>query len=147
MSYYRLTKTHEGSASLQVGESGVVYGPTKVGTGRPKQEDVVPLSQLVEVLNQKFGTDFTEEDQLFFDQIVGDLKHDEQLGDQARNNTIDQFKLAFDPKGMAAVLSRMERNENIANQFMSNEQLRAVALELMVQQVYEHFKDGGPEAA
>lgn len=147
LSYYRLTKTHEGSASLQVGESGVVYGPTKVGTGRPKQEDVVPLSQLVEVLNQKFGTDFTEEDQLFFDQIVGDLKHDEQLGDQARNNTIDQFKLAFDPKGMAAVLSRMERNENIANQFMSNEQLRAVALELMMQQVYEHFKDGGPEAA
>lgn len=132
---------------MQVGESGVVYGPTKVGTGRPKQEDVVPLSQLVEVLNQKFGTDFTEEDQLFFDQIVGDLKYDEQLGDQARNNTIDQFKLAFDPKGMAAVLSRMERNENIANQFMSNEQLRAVALEQMMQQVYEHFKDGGPEAA
>lgn len=105
------------------------------------------LSQLVDVLNEKFGTDFTEEDRLFFNQIVGDLKHDEQLGDQARNNTIDQFKLAFDPKGMAAVLSRMERNENIANQFMTNEQLRAVALELMMQQVYEHFKDESPEAA
>lgn len=147
LSYYRLTRTHEGSASLQPGEQGVVSGPTTVGTGRPKQEDMVALSQLVDVLNEKFGTDFTEEDQLFFNQIVGDLKHDEQLGDQARNNTIDQFKLAFDPKGMAAVLSRMERNENIANQFMSNEQLRAVALELMMQQVYEHFKDGGPEAA
>lgn len=30
---------------------------------------------------------------------------------------------------------------------MSNEQLRAVALELMMQQVYEHFKGSGPEAA
>ena len=147
LAYYRLTKTHEGSTSLEPGESGAVAGPTAVGTGRPKQEDMVALSQLVDVLNERFGTDFTEEDQLFFEQIVGDLKHDEQLGDQARNNTIDQFKLAFDPKGMAAVLSRMERNENIANQFMSNEQLRAVALELMMQQVYEHFKSEEPDAA
>ncbi len=71
------------------------------------------------------------------DKLVSDVPTKyRQLGDQARNNTIDQFKLAFDPKGMDAVLPRMERNENIANQFMSNEQLRAVALELMMQQVY-----------
>lgn len=69
------------------------------------------------------------------------------VGSQARNNTIEQFKLAFDPQGMEAVLSRMERNETIANQFMSNEQLRAVALELMMQQVYEHFTNQSPEAA
>lgn len=145
-SYYRRAKTHEGPATLQVAETGVVYDPKKVGTGRPKQEDEVPLSELVDVLNEKSGTDFTAEDQLLFNQILGDLKHDDQPGDQARNNTIDPFKLAFDPKGMAAVLSRMERNEDIANQFMSNEQLRAVALELMMQQDYEHFKGGGPEA-
>ena len=144
LSYYRLTKTHEGSASLQVGESGFVYGPTKAGTGRAKQEDVVQLSELVQVLNEKFGTNFSAEDQLFFDQIIGDLKHDGQLGDQARNNSMDQFRLAFDPKGMTAMLSRMDRNENIANQFMSNEQLRAVALEIMMQQVYEYFKRSGP---
>ena len=66
-----------------------------------------------------------------------DLKTDENLGDQARTNSIDQFKLAFDPKGMAAVLARMERNEKISNQFMSNEELRALALDLMMKQVYD----------
>ena len=45
------------------------------------------------------------------------------------------------------MLSRMERNENISNQFMSNEQLRALALELMMQQVYEHFQEGDAPAA
>jgi hypothetical protein len=60
---------------------------------------------------------------------------------------MDQFKLAFDPKGMQAVLSRMERNETISNQFMSNEQLRALALELMMQQVYQHFQEGDAPAA
>ena len=146
LSYYRLTKTHEGSASLSPGDPPTVSGPTQVGTGRPKEEDMAQLSEIVETLNDRFGTDFTPEDQLFFDQVVGDLKKDDELGDQARSNTVDQFKLAFDPKGMQAVLSRMDRNENISNQFMSNEQLRALALELMMQQVYEHFQDAPPAA-
>jgi type I restriction enzyme, R subunit len=54
---------------------------------------------------------------------------------------IAKLQLAFDPKGLAAVLARMERNETISNQFMSNEQLRTVALELMMQQVYQHFQE------
>jgi type I restriction enzyme, R subunit len=141
LSYYRLTKTHEGSASLAAGETATVTGPTDVGTGRPMQEDKAHLSQIVDVLNERFATDFTKEDQLFFDQIVGDLKKDDALGDQARNNSLPQFKLAFDPKGLAAVLARMERNETISNQFMSNEELRTVALELMMQQVYQHFQE------
>ena len=36
LSYYRLTKTHEGSASLAAGETATVTGPTDVGTGRPE---------------------------------------------------------------------------------------------------------------
>jgi type I restriction enzyme R subunit len=147
LSYYRLTKTHEGSASLAAGEGTTVSGPTQVGTGHPNQEDKAPLSAIVEILNDKFGTDFPAEDQLFFEQIVGDLKKDEELGDQARSNTMDQFKPAFDPKGMQSVLSRMERNETISSQFMSNEQLRALALELMRQQVYQHFQKGDAPAA
>ncbi len=140
LSFYRLTKTHEGSASLSSGEAVPVPGPTNVGTGRPRQEDKARLSQIVDVLNERFGTDFTKEDQLFFEQIIGDLQQDDELGDQARNNSLPQFKLAFDPKGLAAVLARLEPNEHISNQFMSNEQLRALALELMMQQVYQHFQ-------
>ncbi len=150
LSYYRLAKTGEGSAALVLGDSGApVSGPTDVGTGQPREEDHVPLSEIVEVLNERFGTDFTKEDQLFFDQVVGDLKKDEKLADQARSNPIEQFKLAFDPKGMAAVVERMERNEDISSQFLSNEELRAVALELMMRQVYGHFQQqtGGAAAS
>lgn len=53
-----------------------VSGPTDVGTGRPKTEDVAKLSEIVDVLNERFGTDFTEKDQLLFDQVVGDMKKD-----------------------------------------------------------------------
>ena len=140
LAYYRLTRTHDGAVTLTPGEASTVSGPTDVGTGLAKEDDRARLSEIVDVLNERFGTDFTNEDQLLFEQIVGDLKTDENLGDQARSNSIDQFKLAFDPKGMAAVIARMERNEKISNQFMSNEELRALALDLMMNQVYEHFQ-------
>ena len=144
LAYYRLTRTHEGSVTLTPGELDTVSGPTDVGTGRAKEDDRARLSEIVDVLNERFGTDFTKEDQLLFEQIIGDLKTDENLADQARTNSIDQFKLAFDPKGMAAVIARMERNEKISNQFISNEELRIMALELMMNEVYEHFQDETP---
>ena len=140
LAYYRLTKTHEGTSSLTPGETATVSGPTDVGTGRPREPDLAALSEIVQVLNDKFGTDFKQEDQLLFDQVVGDLKQDDELGDQAKNNTIDQFKLAFDPKAMAAFVERMERNEDIASKFLENEELRNVAMDWMMQKVFSHFK-------
>jgi hypothetical protein len=70
-----------------------------------------------------------------------DMTGDEELADQARTNAEDQFKLVFDPKALATVLARMERNEAIANTFMTNEQLREVALELMMQEVYGRLRE------
>lgn len=112
-----------------------------MGTGRAKEADKARLSEIVEVLNERFGTTFTGADQLWFDQVMEDMTGDEELADQARINAEDQFKLVFDPKALAAVLARMERNEAIGNTFMTNEQLREVALELMMQEVYDRLRE------
>jgi len=98
------------------------------------------FTEIITVLNDKFGTDFTPEDQLLFDQVVGDLTSDQELADQARNNSLEQFKYAFDPKAMSAFITRMERNEGISSQLMSNEELRAVAMQWMMCKVFEHFQ-------
>ena len=143
LAFYRNDRTFEGSASLATGTGATVSGPTQVGTGRPKEEDIVKLSDIVDVLNQRFGTDFSKQDQLLFDQVIGDLTEDEVLGHQARNNPIDQFKHAFDPKAMDAFVKRMDRNEKVGNKFMSDEALRQTALALMMQTVFERFQDTG----
>lgn len=144
LAYYRLQRTGEGSASLQPGDTATVAGPTSVGTGRPREEDIAKLSDIVTVLNDRFATDFRPEDQLLFDQVVGDLTSDDGLADQAKNNDLEQFGFAFDPKAMATFMDRMERNENIANVFMENEDVRKVILDWMKNRVYEELqKDAG----
>ena len=68
--FYRLQQVYEGSIGLGEGEPEPLKGPTDVGTARAKDEEVT-LSSLIDRLNERFGTDFTEADQLFFDQISG----------------------------------------------------------------------------
>ncbi|CAO1669842.1 hypothetical protein NYA28ABAC_03849 [Salinicola sp. NYA28a] len=67
LKYYRLQKISEGAIDLKVGEPEALYGPTEVGTGQAEEE--VQLSTLVDKLNERFGTEFTPADQLFFDQV------------------------------------------------------------------------------
>ena len=67
--FYRLQQVHEGSIDLSGrARPDPLKGPTDVGTARAKDEEVT-LSSLIDRLNERFGTDFTEADQLFFDQI------------------------------------------------------------------------------
>ena len=66
LKFYRLEKISEGSI-LKEGEADYLQGPREVGTG--SADEIVQLSTLVEKLNERFGTDFTLADQLFFDQI------------------------------------------------------------------------------
>ena len=53
---------------VREGEAQYVKSPTEVGTGKAKEEKA-PLSEIINVLNERFGTQFTEEDRLFFQQI------------------------------------------------------------------------------
>ena len=77
------------------GEAEPLKGPTEVGTGRA--EDIeLPLSRLVDKLNERFGTDFSHADQLFFDQIAETALENETLRKAANVNTVDNFKLVFD---------------------------------------------------
>lgn len=69
LGYYRLQKISEGSISLGEGTAKPLDGPRKVGTGMVREE-AVPLSSLIDIINERFGAELTEADQLFFDQLA-----------------------------------------------------------------------------
>src|SRR5262245_2851366 len=94
LEYYRLQKISEGSISLQEGWARPLDGPKEVGSGMVRDE-AVPLSQLIDLVNQRFGTDFNQADQLFFDQIVEAAVTDDGLRQAAAVNPEDKFELVF----------------------------------------------------
>ncbi|MEM5787675.1 MAG: hypothetical protein AAGU11_10170, partial [Syntrophobacteraceae bacterium] len=88
LQYYRLQRTYAGGIDLATGEPQGVYSPTEVGTGKGKDEKA-PLSEIITVLNDRFGTAFTEEDQLFFEQIKERAAKNEQVIQLRQANPFD----------------------------------------------------------
>lgn len=131
LEYYRLQKISEGSISLSDGYARALDGPKEVGTGMVRERPIA-LSQLIDDLNQRFGTDFNQADQLFFDQLTETAISDERLQQQAAQvNPEDKFSLVFTNLLEALMFERMDQNEAIVARYMGDKDFqRQVAIRL-----------------
>ena len=139
LKFFRLQQVSEGAIDLAAGEVDPLKGPTDVGTGRQKDADVV-LSTLVDQLNERFGTDFTEADQLFFDQVRVTAECNEQVVEAAKANTEENFAAFFGRVLDDLFIQRMEGNDEIFSRVMSDKQFRATAQEHLARQIYERVR-------
>ena len=139
LEYYRLQKISEGSIALQDGEARPLDGPSEVGSGMARPQSV-PLSQLIDALNDRFGTDFNQADQLFFDQIVAAAMADDEVRQAAAVNPGDKFELVF--KGLLENLfvERMDQNEGIFVRFMNDAAFQDTVTEWMSSEAYRRLK-------
>ncbi|MBI3797403.1 MAG: type I restriction endonuclease subunit R [Deltaproteobacteria bacterium] len=141
LEYYRLQKISEGSISLKEGEAKPLDGPSEVGSGLVREEEV-RFSRLIDVVNERFGTDFTGADQLFFDQIIEAALADESLRQAAKVNPIDKFSLVFNNLLETLFVERMDQNEEIFARFMNEESFRKVIAAWMASEVYRKLESG-----
>ncbi|MBI2212137.1 MAG: DEAD/DEAH box helicase family protein, partial [Acidobacteria bacterium] len=139
LEYYRLQKISEGSISLKEGEATPLDGPKEVGSGLVRAEEV-PLSQLIDLVNERFGTDFNQADQLFFDQIVEAAMTDDGLRQAAAVNPKEKFELVFRNLLERLFVERMDQNEEIFVRYMNDGQFRDVVSRWMSTQAYERFR-------
>ncbi len=140
LEYYRLQKIKEGSIELQKGEVGELSGTTEAGLKRAKEEKAL-LSEIINVLNERFGTEFDEADKLFFDQIEAELMEDETLQAQARVNKIDTFKFAFHDKFIDKLVGRVEQNQEIYEKIMEDKAFGDLVKELMMKKIYKALNE------
>ena len=120
LEFYRLQKISEGSISLGDGEARPLDGPTEVGSGLGAATGRCRLSQLIDIVNERFGTDFNQADQLFFDQIVEAAMADDGLRQAAAVNPDDKFELVFKSLLENLFVERMDQNEEIFVRFMND---------------------------
>ncbi len=145
LDYYRLQKISEGSISLADGEARKLDGPTEVGSGLVRPQPV-PLSQLIDVVNERFGTDFNQADQLFFDQIVAAAMNDDGLRQAAAVNPGDKFELVFKNLLDKLFVERMDQNEEIFVRFMNDEPFQKVVTAWMASEAYRRLRSGADAA-
>ncbi len=138
LEYYRLQKVAEGDLVLQVQGGHELTPTTEAGISRQKDEKD-RLSNIITLLNDKFGTDFTDADKLYFEQIEQALFENEELKLRALSNPIENFKYAFEEVFIQTLIDRMADNEEIFDKLMADTEFKSDVKDWMTKRVYERF--------
>jgi type I restriction enzyme R subunit len=139
LKYYRLEKISDGAIELRAGEGGQLKGPTAGGTGASHEEQV-ELSQLIDIVNDRFGTNFKPADQLFFDQIREEAVANEEVRQAAGVNTLENFRYVFGRALEDIFIDRMEQNEDIFARFMNDQEFQRLVERHLRREVYDQIR-------
>ena len=114
-------------------------GPTDVGTGGARDEPV-PLSSLVEKLNERFGTGFAEADQLFSDQITASAEANERIVEAARANNLPNFSAFLERMLDEPFIDRMENSEDFFTRVIQDREFRSADHEQLAEEIFSQFR-------
>ncbi|NQX56868.1 type I restriction endonuclease subunit R [Pedobacter panaciterrae] len=138
LEYYRLQRIAETHIIMEPkGEFGL-DGEIESGI-RMKKDEKAALSEIIEVLNKRFSTEFNDADKLFFDAIEEELYADDKLRQQAQANSIENFKFGFDDIYMDKAIGRMEQNQDIFSKMMDDKEFGGIVRNYMLKKVYDRF--------
>ena len=126
--------------NLSGGEVDPLKGPTDIGTGQARDEDVA-LSSLIDRLNERFGTDFAVADHLFFDQVRASAEHNENIAAAARANDYADFALYLDRILDELFIERMEVNEETISRVMTDAEFRTMAHEQLAREIIKRVRE------
>lgn len=144
LQYYRLQRIYSGEIALREGEPEGVKSPTDVGTGKAKDEKV-PLSEIIQILNERFATSFTEEDRLFFEQIKEKASKDQQVIQIALANPLDKFQLGIRKFIEEFIIQRMGENDKIVTRYIDDPEFQNTAFPILAKAIFEMVR--GKESA
>ncbi len=134
LTHLRIEKTSEGAITPDGG-----YGPIESiysGQGKQVAEEKAPLSTIITVLNDRFGTVLGTADQLFFDQLEETWMADDQLVAQAQANPIENFRLVFQPQFLKSILGRMDDNQDIFKRVVDDPDFQAAVMDHYLHRVF-----------
>ena len=103
----------------------------------------VELSRLIDTINERFGTEFTQADELFFHQLREEALSDEGLQQAAKANTLENFRYVFVKALEGLFIDRMEQNEDIFAKYMNDPAFKKLVSEHLLKQVYEQIREEG----
>ena len=132
---YKIEKDFDGSIILA--ESPEIYSPKGNVGGKDKKKE--PLSVIIEKINERFGTNFSEMDKVLA-QLTQDFMADERLVDLAKNNPQSTFERIFEQQFKDIAAIRYEQNEEFFVRMFKDEEFMGEVISLLLPEVYRKLR-------
>lgn len=135
MTYLKIEAGDTTDASLEEG-GGELTAFTRAGEVRATQEELVLLSEVIDKLNERFSTQFTEDDAVKFESLSAQMSSDPVIQEQAAANDLEHFTHAFDERFTAAVVEWMKDSEDLAVRLLDDPEFADIAKAALVRIVH-----------
>ena len=136
LEYYRLEKEYEGGIQLERAPEG--FRPITGEAGRREtQRD--PLTVIIDKINEKFGTNFTEMDKVLL-QMANDYAAQDKWHSYAQNNDYKTFMLLFEKDFPEMAAARYEQNDGFFVKLFSDPDMMRQVMDDLGRMVYERLK-------
>lgn len=136
LEYYRLEKDFEGNIELEGTEEGFNSITGESGR-REKKKD--PLTVLIDKINEKYGTNFTEMDKVLL-QLENDYAAKEKWQSYAKNNDRKTFMLLFEKDFPEMAAIRYEQNDDFFVRMFSDSDMMKQVMDSIGSVLYERLK-------
>jgi type I restriction enzyme, R subunit len=140
LQYYRLQRIYSGVIRLGEGDLVGVKSPTDVGSGKLK-DGKAPLSEIIRILNDRFGTNFTGKDRLFFEQIKEKAVKNEQVILTALANPLGKFQLGIRKFVEEFMIQRMGENDKIVTRYMDDPEFQNTAFPILAKAIFDAVRN------
>lgn len=120
LTHFRISKTGEHDVSLTPAGEVPLPGFTGDGAGPQHEPEKVPLSRLIDELNDRFGLGLSEADKLWWEQAVVTAKEDSGVRAAAVVNDEENFGAVFDRKFESVVAERHSANAELINRYFDD---------------------------
>jgi type I restriction enzyme R subunit len=136
LEYYRLERVFSGAIDVSQGEGEAVRSPTAIGTSTVKDAPA-PLSAVIAIVNQRYGTQFNEEDRLFLQQIKEKACSDARVVQTALANPLDKFQIGIHKLMNDFMIQRMAENDAIVTRYMADEAFQSTVFAALAREIFD----------
>ena len=136
LEYYRLEKDFEGGIQLESAPEG--FRPITGEAGR-KEKKRDPLTVIIDKINEKYGTNFTEMDKVLL-QMENDYAAQDKWHSYAQNNDRKTFMLLFEKDFPNMAAARYEQNEDFFVKMFSDPDMMRQVMETVGTVLYERLR-------
>jgi len=147
MDSLRVERTYEGKIELKPGEPGVVE-PASEEVRRPlTDEELEPLSRIIEELNERFGVGLGPEDRVTLGHVLDRAAEQDALRQRVENNPEENARLAFETVIVDLLQDVVDTNFKLYKKISDDRNFADNLLARLFDEYRERIANGGLTAA
>lgn len=136
---YRIQQTHTGKIGIPQGQ-GQLDPLSDIGAGGLTDPEKAALSQIIQEINERFGTEFTEADRVFFAELKARLVANESLQASAMTNPPESVRLLHDTLFDTVMQTMIENNFEMFRRINDDETFGKTVRDMIFELVYRELQ-------